>query len=238
MISQEAWIGNYNGEFRFNSWPHYGRPSSVRWVIWRSILMKVFIHRGRRLRLPLGDWKREDPDWQWFSSKNGLYRRIKGSWFYHRPLIRRQRLPAFSQQGIPWIHPHVYCHTSVYSNRGKLVSTGSARILNAPTYLSRSFQQMLVNDSTLHWCLHKLAITDDAAYVAQSIIETDAFAISDGSFQDTYGTAAWLVKGNVGSNTISGCVLCPGLAEDHSSYRSELSGFYALVSVVNSLCSY
>ena len=90
IISQEAWIGNYNGEFRFNAWPHYGRPSSVRWVIWRSILMKVFIHRGRRLRLPLGDWKREDPDWQWYISENGLYRRIKESWFYHRPLIRRR----------------------------------------------------------------------------------------------------------------------------------------------------
>jgi hypothetical protein len=90
MISQEAWTGNYVGEFRFNSWPHYGRPSPARWVIWRSILTRVFISRGRRLRLPLGAWKREDPDWQWYISENGLYRRIKESWFYHRPLIRRR----------------------------------------------------------------------------------------------------------------------------------------------------
>jgi hypothetical protein len=79
-------------------------------------------------------------------------------------------------------------------------------------------------------------MTDNGAYVAKLLTENDAYAISDGSYKDTYGTAAWLIKGIAGVNTISGCILYPGIDEDHSSYRSELSGICALVSVVNSLC--
>jgi hypothetical protein len=88
----------------------------------------------------------------------------------------------------------------------------------------------------LSWCLHDLTMTDDGAHVAKSITENDAYAISDGSYKDTYGTAVWLIKGIAGVNTISVCVLCPGLDEVYSSYRSELSGIYALFTVVNSPC--
>jgi hypothetical protein len=58
---------------------------------------------------------------------------------------------------------------------------------------------VLRNDTTLSWCLLDLAIPDDGVYVAKSIIENDVYAISDGSYKDTYGTAAWLIKGNAGS---------------------------------------
>jgi hypothetical protein len=57
--------------------------------------------------------------------------------------------------------------------------------------------------------------------------------VSDGSFKDSYGTAAWIIKGSGGDNP-----LCPGLENDHSSYRSKLAGIYAIITVVNHLCSY
>jgi len=37
---------------------------------------------------------------------------------------------------------------------------------------------------------------------------------------------------------MSGCVVCPGLEEDHSSYRSKLAGIFAVIKVVNKLCGY
>jgi hypothetical protein len=56
-------------------------------------------------------------------------------------------------------------------------------------------------------------------------------AVSDGSFKQGHGTAAWIIYF---SDTCScvGRVVVPGTPEDHSAYRSELTGLYAIAASI------
>jgi hypothetical protein len=65
--------------------------------------------------------------------------------------------------------------------------------------------------------------------LATAIQEGDAIAISDGSFQDQYGTAAWFMEGACSLGRIVGAVMVPGTGKDQSAYRSELTGIYSFL---------
>jgi len=99
-------------------------------------------------------------------------------------------------------------------------------------------------DSSAHWCFTSISIPpDDGFQLAQSIRNNSATvnalrAVTDGSFKDNFGTAAWILECANTSQQMSGSVVAPGSAHDHSSYRSELSGVYAALLVTNRLCLY
>jgi hypothetical protein len=63
-------------------------------------------------------------------------------------------------------------------------------------------------------------------------------AISDGSYKDTYGTAAWTIGDPDSVSLISGRVISPGKASDHDSYRSELAGINSILAVMEKFCNY
>jgi hypothetical protein len=63
-------------------------------------------------------------------------------------------------------------------------------------------------------------------------------AVSDGSFQDQYGTAAWVLEGSTPKGRIVGAVIVPGTAKDQSAYRSELAGIYSILLCVKKLCEF
>jgi len=62
--------------------------------------------------------------------------------------------------------------------------------------------------------------------------------VCDGSYKDTFGTAAWVLLEEESGAFITGCALCPGAARDRSSYRSELAGLYSVLTVTRKLCKY
>jgi hypothetical protein len=65
-----------------------------------------------------------------------------------------------------------------------------------------------------------------------------AVAISDGSYKDNFGTAALTIEPD--NPTSNNCVLAtnvvPGRPEHQSSYRSELSGLWGIVTMIQCLC--
>ncbi len=63
-------------------------------------------------------------------------------------------------------------------------------------------------------------------------------AVSDGSYKDTFSTAAWVLEGDTSTGRIVGHVIAPGNGVDHSAYRSELSGILAVMIMVKNLCVY
>jgi hypothetical protein len=66
---------------------------------------------------------------------------------------------------------------------------------------------------------------DDGSIIASTILCGEAIAVSDDSFKDQYGTAAWVIEGSSDrQGRISGAVIVPGHAEDQSTYHSELVG--------------
>lgn len=56
------------------------------------------------------------------------------------------------------------------------------------------------------WCFAHMDITDEGRVIANTIIHGEAIAISDGSFKDLYGTAAWVFEGENETGCISGAV--------------------------------
>jgi hypothetical protein len=61
-------------------------------------------------------------------------------------------------------------------------------------------------------------------------------AVSNGSYKDQYGTASWCIDHD--GIFISGDAIAPGVEPDHSSFRSELMGIYAIMVVMNRICTY
>ncbi len=67
-----------------------------------------------------------------------------------------------------------------------------------------------------------------------------AIAISDGSFKDAQGTAAWMFYDSHNPLTLlgEGVITTPGSIQAQGSYRSELAGLYGIVTTVNSLACF
>jgi hypothetical protein len=74
--------------------------------------------------------------------------------------------------------------------------------------------------------------------VADAIRNHAAIAVSDGSYKEEYGTAAWAIEGDDNNGRIVGKVIVPGGAHVHSSYRSELAGILAIMTITNKLCDF
>jgi len=63
----------------------------------------------------------------------------------------------------------------------------------------------------------------------QAIIDGKAVAVSDGSYKDHQGAAAWIIEGADDSVRLRGAGVTPGLPEDQSAYRSELFGLWGIL---------
>jgi hypothetical protein len=85
---------------------------------------------------------------------------------------------------------------------------------------------------------HKLVIQEEGSHIAQSILEGDAIAVSDGSFKNSVGTAAWIIQSSEGESAMEGRAICPGIDADQSSYQSELNGILLITQIVNKVCKF
>jgi hypothetical protein len=95
--------------------------------------------------------------------------------------------------------------------------------------------------SELAWCTYSLEAACDGKKLVEALMTgTSAIvmAVSDGSYKDTYGSAAWTIGTEDKENLLSGRAVCPGGPEDQSSYRSELTGLYAILAVTHQLYEY
>ncbi len=63
-------------------------------------------------------------------------------------------------------------------------------------------------------------MADKGLTIATAIRNCEAIAVSDGSFKDGYGTAAWVLEGGDCRGRIVGQVIAPGDEQDHLAYRS------------------
>ena len=69
-----------------------------------------------------------------------------------------------------------------------------------------------------------------------SIREGTLIAVSDGSYKEAHGTASWWIETE--EDCMSGDTLAPGMAQDQSSYRSELAGIYSILIIMHHMCRY
>jgi len=63
----------------------------------------------------------------------------------------------------------------------------------------------------------------------QALSHSHGYAVSDGSYKDEMGAAAWIIKGSTLALRLVGQIYTPGHSMDHSSFCSELTGILGVL---------
>ena len=113
---------------------------------------------------------------------------------------------------------------TVQVQRGYRWLTGSASIVVELELEYDEWLEDLQQQEEFHWLTALVTTDDDGEYVAQAIRDGTGVAISDGSFKNAFGTAAWVLQGADSKHAIEGRCSVPGPEDWQSAYRSELCG--------------
>ena len=81
-----------------------------------------------------------------------------------------------------------------------------------------------------------MQMSEDTGDIIVCLRNGTAIGVSDGSFKEEFGTASWVLENADGTQRIQGLLITPGFHSDQSAYRSEISGLYAMVTVIDSIC--
>ncbi len=102
-LLDEAWFGKPLNLLRTKSWPYQGKPPHSAWETWRMYLMQLLLHRGWRLKNPLGAWIHVDPEWPWYMSRDLKYllKKRNDEWLSYPVLFRGPNCPEYSLEGSP-----------------------------------------------------------------------------------------------------------------------------------------
>jgi len=66
----------------------------------------------------------------------------------------------------------------------------------------------------------------------EALRASKAFTVLDRLYQQDHRACAWIIEGSTSTNRISGSMITPGTAGDHSSFRSKAAGVYGLLLTV------
>jgi len=98
-------------------------------------------------------------------------------------------------------------------------------------------QPMTMGDDQLmgQWGIQR-NIHGSREQLVEAICQGIAVAVSNGSFQDQQGAAAWTIEGYDKNNQILSKGSTPGSATDQSSYRSKLFGLWGIFKALQQFC--
>ncbi len=174
-----------------------------------------------------------------FPSQECLFQYVSGTWTSFSQIHKRDHLPTFETHGILVPPPSDACRATIYRNKNRFICTGYLPLHLRPTERPSNFIQYLQQAEVGEkWCFASMDLYNDGYILAQAISQGDAITIRDGSFQDTYGTAAWVIEGCNSTGRMKGAVIVPGTAKDQSAYRSELAGIYSILITVKKICEF
>ncbi len=216
-ISDDAWDGKRSVNNRAHSWPSQGQPTRSDWETCRKFLRLAILSRGRRLRTPLGQRVRVDHSQTWFldPQSDQLHQKIGDTWFFHPRLPRRSGRPLYSATGTPCNPPAHYHIAQVYPRGNAITCNGHSSILPSPVPIRKTFREYLFSSTEVwaHWCFENLILPQDDGYFLATAIRDHAAsaetlkAVSDGSFKNCCGTAAWVLSCPLSPQQISGKVV-------------------------------
>jgi len=89
------------------------------------------------------------------------------------------------------------------------------------------------------WALSHLNLLDDGTLLGEAIRSGQAHVVSDGSFKEKFGMAAWVFYHNETNLTLGhGRLITPGGPNKQCAYHSKLSGLYGITLTLHELSSY
>lgn len=171
--------------------------------------------------------------WYYSPKDEQLYRITQNGWLSFPKVHKRQHHPAFSNQGTITDVPLKLCRATVYQKGSFLVYSGYDDILRSDRKHYSSFLDILASSPPEEkWCLEWLDIVNDGCCLATALRQDVAMVVSDCSYRETNGTVAFVLGGEYSVGCIVGTIIVPGNAHNHSAYRSELTGIYAMMIMV------
>jgi hypothetical protein len=89
------------------------------------------------------------------------------------------------------------------------------------------------------WVLDGIQIKGSLECIVRSIRQGTCTCVTDSSFKDNHGTAAWKILDlDNPDHVMEGQVVTPGFPYQQDAYCTELSGLYASVVAINALTTY
>jgi Reverse transcriptase (RNA-dependent DNA polymerase) len=231
------------------TWGVQPRPPEAFWLVWKRAVTQL-CGRDRRLHQPLGHWTVDGcKHWIWWYDglTETLYRRQPdGTVSYPDKSSRNTRRAAWrfnDQMIIPSDIPlsATPC-TVIQQGRFLLFQGTSPRIYELPAIMPSAYQSFplfLASLTSQAWVFENVQFQGSCVSIAQSIRQGTCSCVTDGSFKEQHGTAAWkIVDLDKPDHAIEGQVVTPGFPHQQDAYRSELSGLYASVMAINALTTY
>ena len=87
------------------------------------------------------------------------------------------------------------------------------------------------------WAITEMTEEDNGLAIAKALRAGTAVAVSDGSFKESQGTAAFAIEGDSPVGGVVGVNVIPGADESHSAYRSELGGVAGVLECLHCACT-
>jgi len=167
------------------------------------------------------------------------HKKDNGTWSQHQLQKLRNKFSLFAAVGAPCEQPYSYKHATVHRKHEQFICSESSEILSLQVNTDCTFDEFLQwQDSSIQWCSKYMVPEAEGIFLKEAVQTGEAIAVCDGFYQDSYGTASWVIEGVTPGIRAQGCVLSPGGAKIQSAYRSELSGILAIMIVAQLLCDY
>lgn len=223
-------------------WPHQGPLPPSAWTLWETAVKSAFSTGNlNQLKTPLGPWCIE-PMWVWDPVHSRLYQSVKHEWLvWHTQRPTRPLGTTFSSTStVVKKTPQPCLFARVLETSFSEITYWGARPYtpSLPSTRREDFYTSALKLDCASWALRNLTTPDNGRGVADAIKAGQCIAVSDGSFKDGMGTAAWKILGTSTNTWISGSTWVPGPTESQSSFRSELAGMFSIALLVSFLCEY
>jgi hypothetical protein len=142
-----------------------------------------------------------------------------------RPRFSRD---CFVSDSRPDIH-----RASVSVTGGHLILTGHGPCTPPQPPLKPTLDEHIRSLAALpgYWSLWSVQSPHDCSVIAAELTNGSIIVVSDGSYYNSFGTAAWVLQGT--HFRCTGQVICPGSAIDQNSYRSEISGLLSILVMID-----
>lgn len=215
-------------------WPVTGAPNAHCWALWSRAVHSLTEPTARTANLPLqqplGPWHRIPPGWSTFLSPTGLimYHREQDSQLFRKattPTYRHNtRHPTYTRQ--PGLHhlPPDSIPTTLRVLGGRWGHTGSARMLPPP------------EPTTPRWWGTIVRSPDSLSHILRGIANGSALVVTDGSYKNGLGTAAFTIRADELDLDGLDCVnMTPGTQADLDPFRAELGGIYGSIKTVHTI---
>jgi hypothetical protein len=200
--------------------PTQGYPSREAWATWQRALRKLCQNdQSFRLKERLGRWIDRDSIRWWYDQRtqrlyDSAVTPIK-KFQLTRRTSTRSSTSLFSEMGsVHNLPPQAQPATVQLNHCTRLTGLGS---------LADSLKTIHIDCPD--WIINNIQLLPDAMYQFKQN-QHSLIAVSDGSFKNGHGTAAWILYFSDSCSCV-GRVVVLGGAQDQSAYRSELTGLYA-----------